>query len=62
MRISLRELLQSPTVADMALIITQNQAEEIENEDIERFLAELSVMSDKQAQELLAEEGRIKTD
>ncbi len=52
-QISLDELLQSPTIADMALIITQNQAEEMESEDVERLLAELSTMSEKQVQELL---------
>ena len=52
----LRSLFEAPTVADMALAITQSQAEGAKPEDIERLLAELEALSAEQAELLLAEE------
>ena len=37
----LRSLFESPTVADMAVIVTQNQAQQAEPAAIERLLTEL---------------------
>ena len=39
----LRSLFEAPTVADMAVAIVQNQAQKVEQADIERMLAELEV-------------------
>jgi acyl carrier protein len=53
----LQSLFKAPTVADMAVVITQSQAEKAEPDDIERMLAELEGFSDEQAQRLLADEA-----
>ena len=39
--VSLRSFLQSLTVAEMALVITQERANGLENSDLEKILAEL---------------------
>jgi hypothetical protein len=52
-----RSLFESPTVADMAVVITQNQAAKVGQEELARMLAELESLSDEEAQRLLAEEG-----
>ena len=53
----LRSLFDAPTVADMAVSITQSQAKGAKPEDIERLLAELEALSAEQAEGLLAEES-----
>ncbi len=53
----LQSLFKAPTVADMAVVITQSQAEKAEPDDIERMLAELEGFSDEQAQRLLTDEA-----
>ena len=45
----LRTLFDSPTVADMALVIVQHQANEADEANLDRLLAELEVTSDEQA-------------
>jgi amino acid adenylation domain-containing protein len=55
--IPLRSLVESPTVADMAMVITQNQIKKAEQKDIERMLAELERLSDNAAKQLLSTEG-----
>ena len=56
--IPLRSLFESPTVADMAMVITQNQInKKAEQKDIERMLTELERLSDNVAKQLLATEG-----
>lgn len=45
--IPIKSLFQSPTVADMATIIAQNQANKADPEDIERILAELESTTEK---------------
>lgn len=54
--VSLQSLFQSPNVAEMAVVITQAQAERTEQEDIEHILAELEALSDEEAKQLLADE------
>ena len=44
-----RALFESPTVADMALMIVQNQAVKAGQEDVERMLAELEALSREEA-------------
>jgi hypothetical protein len=44
-------------VADMAMVITQNQIKKAEQKDIERMLAELERLSDNAAKQLLSTEG-----
>ena len=52
----LRSLFDSPAVADMAVVITQNQAQKAEPQDLDRMLAELEQLSDEEAQRRLADE------
>ena len=55
--IPLRSLFESPTVADMAMVITQDQIKKAEQKDIERMLTELERLSDNAAKQLLSTEG-----
>jgi acyl carrier protein len=55
--VPLRSLLETPTVADMAIVIAQSQAEKVECQEIERMLVDLEGLSDEDSQRLLAEEG-----
>ena len=43
----LRSLLQSPTIADMAAVIIQGQAEKLDHGDLDLILAELADLSDE---------------
>jgi acyl carrier protein len=54
--VPLKSLFQSPTVADMAIIIVQNLAEKAEREIIEHILAKLDGLSEEQVQRLLADD------
>ena len=47
--VPLRSLFESPAIADMAVLIAQNQAKQAEPEDIERMLTELEALSEEQA-------------
>lgn len=44
----LRSMFQSPTVADMALAVSQTQAKAADPTDIERLLTELEALSTEQ--------------
>jgi len=55
--VSVKSLFDSPTVADMALAITQRQAAKADEEEIERMLDELEALSDEEARRLLADES-----
>jgi hypothetical protein len=48
----LRSLFASPTVADMTVVIIQNQMKRAQEKDIERMLAELEELSDDAAKQL----------
>jgi acyl carrier protein len=50
-----KSLFESPTIANMALVITQNQAKRAEQADIECMLAELEAMTDDRAAEIFGE-------
>ena len=45
-KVALRSLFQSPTIADMAVILVQNMAKKLESADIEKILADLEKLSD----------------
>ncbi len=51
-----QSLFGAPTVAEMAVVITQNQAKEVGQEEMARVLSELEALSDDEAQHLLAQE------
>jgi amino acid adenylation domain-containing protein len=53
----IKALFESPTVADMAAIIAQNQRNNAAPEDLDRMLSELESLSDEQAQKLLGQAG-----
>ena len=53
----IKSLLEAPTVAEMAVVIMQNQAKKAGEEDLDRMLAELEALSDDEARRLIAEES-----
>jgi amino acid adenylation domain-containing protein len=55
--IPLRSLFESPTAADMAMVITENQIKKADEKDIERMLEELERLSDNAAKQLFSTEG-----
>lgn len=56
LNVSLKELFQSSTVKDMALVIIQKRAEKAQNEDIEGLLTELEALSNEEAIRRLVDE------
>jgi amino acid adenylation domain-containing protein len=52
-KLSLQSLFQSPTVAEMAVVITEHQAKTFGGGDLDRILVELESLSDEEAQRLL---------
>jgi len=55
--VPLQSLFQSPTVAEMSAVITENQAKSLDEQDLHRILAELDSLSDEDAQQLLADQN-----
>ena len=55
-KVPIRSLFQAPTVADMAVVIVQNQLEKAESKDLESLLAEVEALSDEEARWRFAEE------
>lgn len=53
--LSVPSLFQSHTVAEMAIVIAQNQAQQAHEADVERILEELEALSDQEAKERLAQ-------
>jgi acyl carrier protein len=56
LELPLKSLFESPTVAQMAAVITQNQAKKLGDADLHRILSELDSLSDEDAQQLLADQ------
>jgi acyl carrier protein len=52
----LQSLFQSPTIAAMAAVIMEHQGKRLGEEDLERMLGELELMSEDEAQRLIAKE------
>ena len=50
LEIPVQTLLASPTVADMAVIITQRQAAQVEHDEMSRLLAQIERLSEEEAQ------------
>jgi acyl carrier protein len=57
LEIPLQSLLQSPTVAEMAAVITQHQGKQLVHEELERIVTELESMSEEQAKQLLTDQS-----
>ena len=55
-RLPLPTLFASPPVADMAMVIAQDQALKVDQEGIERMKADLEELSGAQVQHLLTDE------
>jgi amino acid adenylation domain-containing protein len=53
LEIPLPALFQSPTVAQMAAVITENQANTLDEQEMDRILTELESLSDEQAEQCL---------
>ncbi|HLF04846.1 MAG TPA: AMP-binding protein, partial [Dehalococcoidia bacterium] len=53
----LHALFAAPTVAQMAVVVAQRQANQASPEDVERLLAELEALSDEQARRII--EGEV---
>jgi hypothetical protein len=49
-------LFHTPTVAEIALLIIQHQAQQATLEDMERMLTELEALSDESAKKLRADD------
>ena len=60
LELPLKSLFQSPTIAEMAAVITEHQGKALAEEELKHVLAELELMSDEEAQRLVAKELVIK--
>jgi len=54
----LKALFDSPTVAEMAVIITENQAKRVSDAELARMLREVEAMTEEEAQKQLGEKAR----
>jgi len=54
--VPIRSLFESPTVANMAVVITENMAKKAGDEELARMFAELESISDEEARKRLADE------
>jgi amino acid adenylation domain-containing protein len=52
-KLSLQSLFAAPTIAEMAGLIIQNQAKKVDQNELDRMLADLEKLSDKEATELI---------
>jgi acyl carrier protein len=55
-KLPLQSLFQSPTIAEMAEVITEHQKNQLGRKELEQIVGELESLSDEQARRLLAEE------
>ena len=56
LEISLRSLFRSPTVAEMALVITDSWGKKLDEKEMSQILTELESLTDEEAQRLVGEE------
>jgi hypothetical protein len=61
LELPVKALFDSPTVADMAAVITRNQANQAEQGDLARMLIELEALSDEDARRLIQNETKLTT-
>jgi amino acid adenylation domain-containing protein len=57
LELPIQSLFQSPTVAEMAAMITQNEAKKLRQEELTQILAELESLSEQEAKEFAIREG-----
>ena len=53
--VPLQSLFESPTVAEMAAVITEHQTRKIAKPELERILVELESISEEKASQILAD-------
>lgn len=58
LELPLQSLFQSPTIAEMAEVITQSQAKVLDEADLNRILTELESLSEEQAQQVVRRHPR----
>jgi amino acid adenylation domain-containing protein len=58
LELPIKALFDSPTVAEMTVVITKNMAKKAGDEELARMLSELESLSDEEVQRRLAEEGK----
>jgi hypothetical protein len=56
--LSLPSLFHAPTVADMTLKITEKQMKKVDQEELDRMLAEVERLSESDAERFISEERR----
>lgn len=54
-KIPLRTLFDSPTLADMAVVITQRRTEKVKHEELDQILTELEALSEEEIHNLLSD-------
>jgi len=59
LEIPLRYVFESPTVSEMAAVITQYQGKQLRKEDLESILVDLESLQDEEAQRLLNQSSRV---
>jgi amino acid adenylation domain-containing protein len=57
LEIPLQSLFHSPTVAEMAAVITEHQGKQLGEKELERMLSEIEMMSDEEANKRLVQES-----
>jgi Phosphopantetheine attachment site. len=55
--LSLRKFFEAPTVADLAVAVLQNQAEQNDHQKIAQILAELEQLSEEEARSILTDQA-----
>jgi acyl-coenzyme A synthetase/AMP-(fatty) acid ligase/acyl carrier protein len=58
LKLPLKALFESPTIADMALVISQNQTKKAGQEELEHMLEEVEALSEEEAQRLVSSEPK----
>jgi acyl carrier protein len=53
--LSLRSLVEAPTLADFALVVVQLQIEQSDDEEVSQILGELNHISDEEVRSMLGE-------
>jgi len=60
LELSVRHIFENPTIAELAVVITQRSVEQNQPKDIDNILSELEMLSDEEAQQIFSEkEGTI---